>query len=125
MAYENRQKYVGKKYTVVNNRGYPAFSKGEVVEITRIDCDGDFVVTGERDFYYIRCVEKLNADFEPYFQELDDKWIVWNDAGSLMAVSEEDAKAKAEELLNKGYNGPIYIAKAIKKAQINAVVWSE
>ncbi|QDP51673.1 MAG: hypothetical protein Tp1100MES1331091_41 [Prokaryotic dsDNA virus sp.] len=124
MAYVSKQALVGKKFRVkVGCR--PEFDKGEIVEVTRIDNDGDIVVQGERDFRYVRTINIFNREYEPYHDELENKWIVWNENGSLTATSEEAAKAKAEELLNDGYNGPIYIAKAMKKAEINRVVWTD
>lgn len=124
MAYVSKQALVGKKFRVKVDR-LPEFNKGEIVEVTRIDSDGDIVVQGERDFRYVRTTNGFNNDYEPYHDELENKWIVWNENGSLTAASEEAAKAKAEELLNNGYNGPIYIAKAMKKAEINRVVWTD
>jgi hypothetical protein len=124
MAYVTKQALVGKRFRVKVNHN-PEFNRGEIVEVTRIDSDGDIVVQGERDFRYVRTMNHFNNDYEPYHDELDNKWIVWNENGSLTATSEEAAKAKAEELLNNGYNGPIYIAKALKKAEINRVVWTD
>lgn len=124
MAYVTRQALVGKRFQVKTG-AIREFKKGEIVEVTRIDSDGDIVVQGESNYRYVRTMTRFNNDYEPYHDELENKWIVWNENGSLTATSEEAAKAKAEELLNNGYNGPIYIAKAMKKAEINRVVWTD
>lgn len=122
MAYKSKHELVGKKF--VAKKSFRSFRKGEIVEVARIDIDGDIVVTGEEDYHYIRRIEEFNDSFDRYIEELDSKWIVWNHAGSLQASSEEEAKSKAEELLNKGVDGPVYIAKAMSKAEINRVVWT-
>lgn len=122
MAYKSKEALVGKKF--VAKRTFRSIKEGEIAEVPRIDIDNDIVVTGESDYHYVRDLSEFNSYFELYLPEFDSKWIVWNHAGSLQASSEEEAKSKAEELLNKGVDGPVYIAKAMNKAEINRVVWA-
>lgn len=112
----------GTKFEMLVNRAEYA-RKGDVVTFGYLDDYNDpwFTATDGKNFYMtggtahkrVKKVETL----------LDGAWIAWNSWGSVLAASEEEAKKKAEEILDHFDDQPVYIAQATAYVVKQDKVW--
>ena len=55
---------------------------------------------------------------------MDKQWCVWNEIGSELASSEEEAKRKAEAMIEV-FDMPAYIGQATNMVKKDAKVWAK